>query len=86
MANDGTVVLAHRNRNAWGLLFGRGIKSLSMSGALLCDLCHAYGDGKDGRKDSDFWELAVQRTQTWAWRSGYLQFRPDGGEPDPHLR
>ena len=84
-AADGTIVLAHRNRNAWGLLFGRGIKGLSLSGALLCRDCHAYGDA-DGRNDVDFWELAVERTQVWAWKNGFVRFSPQGGEADTALR
>lgn len=83
---DGTIVLAHRNRNAWGLLFGRGSKGLSLLGAFLCFSCHAYGDSAEGRKDSDFWELAIARSQTWAWQQGYLRFLPSGGEPDERLR
>ncbi len=79
------LVLAHRNRGGWGLLFGRGIKSLSVTGAFLCPECHRYGDG-DGRRDADWWELATQRGITWAWRNGYLQFRPAGGGADKALR
>ncbi len=63
-ANDGTVVLAHRNLSAWGLRFGKGIKTIDLLGAHLCHDCHVYGDGK-GRKDYQFWELAVHRTITW---------------------
>ena len=81
----GTLVLAHRNRNGWGMLFGRGTKALSLAGAILCDECHAYGDGQ-GRTDSDWWEMAVQRTLTWAWQEGYIQFNWIGGVPHKALR
>ena len=83
--NNGDLYLAHRNRGGWGLLFGRGIKSLSVTGSFLCPECHLYGDG-DGRRDADWWELATQRAETWAWREGYLQFRPAGGDADQALR
>lgn len=81
----GSLVLAHRNLSGWGLLFGQSVKALSLAGAILCPKCHAYGDG-EGRKDSHFWELAVQRTQTWAWSEGFVTFRPDGGEAVEALR
>lgn len=83
---DGTLVLAHRNRNGWGMLFGKSTKALSLAGAIMCHTCHQYGDSERGRKDSDFWEMAVQRTLTWAWQSGYLRFLPSGGEADERLR
>ena len=81
----GELVLAHRNRNGWGLLFGKGIKSLSLTGAILCQKCHLYGES-DGRKDYDFWELAVHRTITWVWQEGFIDFRPSGGEKSQALR
>ena len=84
-AADGTIVLAHRNRSGWGLPFGRGVKSLSICGAFLCHNCHTYGDN-DGRKDYDWWELAVQRSITWAWGEGYLSFGPGCGEGVQALR
>ena len=84
--NNGTVRLAHRNVNTWGTKFGKGIKSLSLSGAFLCDNCDQFYSEGDGRKDSYFWELAVQRSQTWAWASGHLTFSPDSGDPDARLR
>ena len=83
---DGTLVLCHRNRNGWGMLFGGKIKSLSLAGAIMCHDCHQYGDSAPGRKDSDWWEMAVQRTLTWAWQNGYLRLDPKGGEPDDRLR
>jgi len=83
--NAGDVVLAHRNRNSWGILSGRGIKSVSVSGAFLCAMCHSWADA-DGQNDSEFWELASGRSLTWAWQNGYLIFEPKGGDPDPHLR
>ena len=85
MPESGSLVLAHRNRNGWGLLFGRSAKSLSLAGAILCPACHAYGDS-EGRTDSDWWELAVQRTLTWAWSEGFVTFRPGGGEAVEALR
>ena len=84
--NDGTVRLAHRNVNIWGVAFGRGIKSLSLSGAFLCHNCDQFYSEGDGRKDSHFWELACQRSQNFAWQSGHLTFNPDGGDPDSRLR
>lgn len=69
---DGTIVLAHRNLNAWGLMAGKATKTLSILGAFLCSECHNYGDGK-GRKDQQFWEYAVHRTITWAWQNGWLR-------------
>lgn len=69
---DGTIVLAHRNRNAWGLRFGRGIKTHDLLAALLCSDCHAYGDG-EGRNDYNWWELAVHRTIAWAIDEGYIR-------------
>lgn len=83
--NDGTVVLAHRNRSGWGLKFGKGIKSLQLSGAFLCHSCHQYGDG-GGRTDHSWWELSTQRSQTWAWEQGFLRLDPAGGDPDKRLR
>ena len=83
---DGTIVLAHRNRGGWGLLFGRGTKSLSLTGAFICyNPCHLYADG-EGRKDADWWELACQRSVTWAWQNGFLNFNAKGGDPDHALR
>ncbi len=87
---EGELVLAHRNRNGWGMLFGRGIKSLSLAGAILCPECHTYGDGP-GRTDYSWWEMAVQRTLTWAWKEGYIEFNWIGGvtpgvTPDKALR
>jgi hypothetical protein len=70
-ARDGTIVLAHRNRNAWGLCAGKGIKTVDICGAFLCYTCHVYGDG-EGRRDHDWWELAVHRSLTWAWKSGWI--------------
>ena len=69
--NDGTVVLAHRNRNAWGLKAGRGIKTADVLGAFLCSRCHGYGD-LNGQNDFNWWELAVHRSITWALDQGYL--------------
>lgn len=83
--NHSDVVLAHRNRNAWGILSGRGIKSVSISGAFLCSMCHTWADS-DGQNDAEFWELASGRSLTWAFQSGYLQFNPNGGDPDAALR
>jgi len=82
---DGELVLAHRNLNGWGMLFGRGIKSLSLAGAILCGSCHRYGDN-EGRNDSEFWEMAVQRTLTWSFESGFLQFNSEGGDESKALR
>jgi len=82
---EGSLVLAHRNRNGWGMMFGRGMKGLSLAGAILCPKCHAFGDG-DGRNDYWWWEMATQRTLTWAWESGYITFNAKGGESDPKLR
>ena len=81
----GTMVLAHRNRNGWGMMFGRGRKGLSLAGAILCQKCHTYGDGP-GRNDHWWWEMAVQRTLTWAWQQGYITFDSKGGEPAKALR
>ena len=63
---DGTIVLAHRSLNAGGLVAGKGKKTLDILGAFLCHECHIYGDG-EGRKDFQWWELAVHRSITWAW-------------------
>jgi hypothetical protein len=82
---DGTLVLCHRNRNGWGLLFGKGTKGLSLCGAILCADCHLYGDGP-GRRDAEWWELAVHRTLTWSWSRGFLAFRPNGGPSVESLR
>jgi len=82
---DGELVLAHRNRSGWGMLSGRGIKSLSLAGAILCVTCHRYGDN-EGRNDSYWWEMAVQRTLTWAWEGGYIDFRASGGDKSMALR
>ena len=57
-ADDGTIVLAHRNVPGD---FGMGMKGEDWWGAHLCMKCHAYGDG-GGRKDYQFWELAIKRT------------------------
>ena len=81
----GGLVLAHRNRNGWGMLSGRGIKALSLAGAILCGECHRYGDGL-GHTDYSWWEMAVQRTITFAWQQGYITFNPKGGEPVESLR
>jgi len=70
--SDGTIVLAHRNRNAWGLRAGRGIKTHDILGAFLCSSCHIYGDNQ-GRKDFDFWELAVHRSIAWALDEGHIK-------------
>lgn len=83
-ANDGTLVLAHRNLNGWGMLFGKAKKGITVAGAILCLECHIYGDG-DGRRDNHWWEMAVQRTLTWAVLQGYLRFLRNGGEPDRKL-
>lgn len=69
---DGTIVLAHRNLNGWGLLFGKGIKTVDVLGAFLCRECHEYGDG-EGRKDHHWWELAVHRSVTWAYDNGHIR-------------
>lgn len=69
---DGTIVLAHRNLNAWGLRAGKGIKTHDILGAFLCSDCHRYGD-QEGRPDVKFWELAVHRSLTWAWEHGHLE-------------
>jgi hypothetical protein len=69
---DGTIVLAHRNRNGWGLRFGTGIKTPDILGAFLCSACHHYGDG-DGRTDYNWWELAVHRSITWALDNDHLE-------------
>jgi hypothetical protein len=65
------IVLAHRNRNAWGLRFGRGIKTHDILGAFLCPACHKYGDGP-GRNDYNWWELAVHRSLAWALENYYI--------------
>ena len=83
---DGTLVLCHRNRNGWGMLFGKSEKALSLAGAIMCHDCHLYGDSEHGRKDSDWWEMAVQRTLTWAWSCGYIRFHKNGGDADAALR
>jgi hypothetical protein len=83
--SDGTLVLCHRNVGGWGLLAGFGIKSLALGGAILCSACHIYGDG-EGRRDTQFWELAHQRTLTWAWSRGFVTFHKAGGPADEHLR
>ena len=70
---DGTIVLAHRNRNAWGLKFGRGIKTHDILGAFLCASCHNYGDNR-GRHDYDWWELAVHRSIAWAIENDKIQW------------
>ena len=69
--NDGTIVLAHRNLNAWGLKAGKAKKTLDILGAFLCSKCHAWGDGR-GRGDTEWWEWAVHRSITWAWENGYI--------------
>ena len=84
-AADGTLVLCHRNLNGWGLLSGTGIKSLSICGAILCYDCHLLADGR-GRRDSHWWEMAVQRTMTWAWSRGFITFHKAGGPADEALR
>jgi hypothetical protein len=68
---DKTIVLAHRNRNAWGLRAGKGIKTHDILGAFLCADCHAYGDG-NGRKDYNWWELCVHRSLAWASEEGHI--------------
>ena len=83
--SDGTIVLAHRNMNGWGMLAGRGIKSIAIGGSFLDAECHTYGDGQ-GQTDYHWWSMANQRALTWAWQSGYLRFEPNGGEPDKRLR
>jgi hypothetical protein len=69
--NDQTIVLAHRNRNAWGLRFGKGIKTIDLLGAFLCSECHHYGDNQ-GRTDYNWWELAVHRSIAWAVDNGHV--------------
>ena len=71
LPRDGTIVLAHRNLNAWGLKAGKGIKTVDVLGAFLCRSCHASGDSMR-RRDFQFWELAVHRSITWAFDEGYL--------------
>ena len=67
----GALCLAHRNRNAWGLTSGRGIKNLDPLGAILCQTCHTYADG-EGKNDYDWWELAHLRTLTWWLTEGHI--------------
>ena len=69
--SDGTIVLAHRNRNAWGLQSGKGIKTIDILGAFLCSECHIFGDGL-GKTDYNWWELAVHRSLTWAANEGHI--------------
>lgn len=71
MPADGTIVLCHRNLNAWGLHFGRGIKTIDLCAAFLCHKCHVYGDG-EGRTDNHWWELAVHRSLTWAFDNEHV--------------
>lgn len=66
-SNDGTVVCAHRNRNAWGIRSGKGIKSVDTFSAFLCYECHQYGDGL-GKSDCEWWELAIGRTLTYTYQ------------------
>jgi len=82
-AADGTIVLAHRNLNGWGLKAGRGIKTISLCGAFLCYTCHVFGDG-DGQEDHHWWELAIHRSLTWAYDNGHLAMGT--GEIDDKLR
>jgi hypothetical protein len=70
--NDGTIVACHRNRNAWGLRAGRGIKTIELLTAFMCSECHRYGD-TDGCNDYNWWELAVHRTITWSLENGHIK-------------
>ena len=83
---DGTLVLAHDNLSGWGMLFGRGVKSLALGGMILCFSCHEYSETPEGRKDYHWRAMAHQRTLTWSWQNGYLRLDPKGGEPDDRLR
>ena len=85
-SSDGTIRLAHRNLNTWGTLFGRSSKGLSLNAAFLCQDCDSHYSEGDGRRDSEFWEMAIARSLTFAWREGYLKFNPKGGDPDAALR
>lgn len=71
---DGTIVLAHRNLNAWGLHSGMSAKTIDLLGAFLCSVCHVRGDGLH-RNDCFWWELAVHRSITWAFDNGYIDIK-----------
>lgn len=85
--NTGTIRLAHRNLNGWGMKFGRGIKSMALTGAFLCAECDArYGESK-AIEDGRWWEMAVQRSISWAWDEGYLgMIQPSGKASKEALR
>lgn len=73
--HDGNILcLAHSNRQQDGK--GMGIKSNDEAGAILCQVCHDYVDGRDGTGTRIMWQnahfIAHKRTLKWWKKEGYL--------------
>ena len=70
-ADDGTVVLAHRNVPGH---FGTGLKGPDIWGAHLCYACHEESE-QSHRKDPGWWEPKILKTQLRLLASGRLKIQ-----------
>ncbi len=83
MANDGSVVAAHRNEDK-----AMGSKNSDAQVAFLCWRCHALLDQGAAMTKEDrraFWMRAFWASLDWLWESGHIQVAPNAVEP-PHAR
>ncbi len=73
--NGDILCLAHSNRQQDGK--GMGKKSDDDKGAILCQSCHDYVDGRDGTGTRMMWQnahfMAHERTVRWWKKMGYLE-------------
>lgn len=67
-AEDGTIVLCHRNVPGH---FGMDMKGPDFWAAWLCVWCHKLGD-TEKRRDYQWWEIAVLKTQERLFEAGIL--------------
>lgn len=73
---DGDLVLAHSNWQSEGK--GVGYKAHDIFGAVLCQGCHDFVDGRDAYWSSpdhrrSVWERAHRATLVWWLQEGYLK-------------
>ena len=51
---------------------GVSTKADDFFGAHLCQRCHDYGDGAKGRRDHEWWEQMIYRTQKRLFDAGVI--------------
>ena len=77
-----TVVLCHLPLNAWGFGSSMAGKCPDWLGAHLCDECHAWIDGPDGRRDAETRGRVLAATLARLFDNGTLQIKGERHDVD----